>query len=76
MQLKKKCKETHLSISPLFDAYCNSMPSLKQFLLLDLKMSLVKVHDKFVPPVSKDLQIMGITETHAKEESNTKRMIK
>ena len=39
-------------------------------------MSLVKVHDKLVPPVSKDLQIMGITETHAKEESNTKRMIK
>ena len=28
----KNCKDTYLSIFPLFEAYCNSMPSLKQFL--------------------------------------------
>ena len=30
--LSKKRKDTYLSIFPLFEAYCNSMPSLKQFL--------------------------------------------
>ena len=36
--------DTNMSIFPLFEAYCNSMPSVKQFLGLDLKISLVKVH--------------------------------
>ena len=44
----KKCKDTYLSIFPLFESYFNLM--LKQFLWLDLKISLVKVHDEFLPP--------------------------
>ena len=46
----KKNVDTYLSIFPLFEAYCNSIPSLKQFLSLDLKISLVKVHEEFLPP--------------------------
>ena len=40
----KKCKDTYLSIFVLFEAYCKSMPSLKQFLWLDLKIPLVKIN--------------------------------
>ena len=39
-----------MSIFPLFEAYCNSMPSLKQFRWLDLNIALVKVHKEFLPP--------------------------
>ena len=46
----KKCKDTYLSIFPLFEAYCSSVPSLKQPLSLGLKISLVKFHKEFRPP--------------------------